>query len=495
MNVNSSSGISQVVSFLNKTAKAEPTSNSYIEKFNKSNLSFDNELSVSDLASMQALVVQDVVVENGVKDNLASEDLFIDVFGTELAFLDVSGISDDIGLSDDKNQMILARFAMKFLFPDKAVSADVLEILGDNENLKNAVAAVLAQLDDGGEAIKMFMKETGLVANKQAEAHAPVNSVSPTSTEETSSPGTNNEYRTFLLKESSAYQSSSDAKQKTAQTAVVEQRNAPPPEDEKSATEARNRVRLGINAATGSEITAQESRRNRSKAGRYLSMHGSGQSEALVATGFAKQFRGKRRFISSDVMTSIISSHLPSNQIEVDEKNYSFREAVAVLVSIGTTKPDAIAYLKDAMLNRKAFELVADADDKVQANNKKTQEYKKEAEGQVKELDIIINMFKNADNVKLFINSTYDKVIDYLNKGIELLDSASYEKIQYLSKLNDSKKSDVTANVMAKILDAKSREYLMFLSRLANNSQNANLTNSQITIRPHEQPVSVVSNI
>jgi len=162
------SGISQVIKFLNNNISAQKSEYS-LPEFNKNKIKFE-DITASEIAAVQAMVVQDVIDDKGSVDSIWSDAQFKEVFDSPLEFLDLDKISISISATDDKSQLILARFVMRFMQTKQDKIAEAVKILQNNPELKEAVRQVLDGLDDDGKSLKIFDKVFSPIAEQVTES-------------------------------------------------------------------------------------------------------------------------------------------------------------------------------------------------------------------------------------------------------------------------------------------------------------------------------------
>lgn len=164
--------IAQVTSFLNAYAKKEETNKTVDKKVTEvlpTAVPIGNApLTLHDIEINQDidlnLIQEKIVKDEGESSNdIWSEEDFQVIWKLSHQ-LAVNRFNTDFDEKDDESQIILARFAIKFLF-DKSPSADVLKAINSNPAFKETLRQVLLGVNDGGKAVGRFDKFLEIKAN------------------------------------------------------------------------------------------------------------------------------------------------------------------------------------------------------------------------------------------------------------------------------------------------------------------------------------------
>ena len=149
---------SQVANFLNaynNSVKPSQTQN------NPKQLQ-DEQAELAPLTSEVLVSMGNFIMEEPLKEYMNVDDMLSLIFAGDKSLGDLAKVFTGNKSTIDSKELILARFAMKFLF-DKILDqnnpkmAEVVNILNNNNDLKDAVEQVLSALDDKS-AINRFKK-------------------------------------------------------------------------------------------------------------------------------------------------------------------------------------------------------------------------------------------------------------------------------------------------------------------------------------------------
>lgn len=146
------SGMQQLVAFLNNKGIDDKSSD--IQKDNPS-IQFFEDVTAEEISLMQSIIVEKVIDDKDSVDSSLSNELFMEIFFPSLMYINLDGVSISTSITDDKSQLILARFAMRFMQTKQEKIDEAVAILNKNLELKEAVKMVLAELDNQ-EAIERF---------------------------------------------------------------------------------------------------------------------------------------------------------------------------------------------------------------------------------------------------------------------------------------------------------------------------------------------------
>jgi hypothetical protein len=140
---------SQVANFLNaynNSVKPSQTPN------NPKQLQ-DEQAELAPLTSDVLVSMRNFIMEEPLKESMNVDDMLSLVFSGDKSLSKLAKVFIDNNSTNDSKELILARFAMKFFF-DKILDqnnpkmAEVVNILNNNNDLKEAVKQVLSELDD-----------------------------------------------------------------------------------------------------------------------------------------------------------------------------------------------------------------------------------------------------------------------------------------------------------------------------------------------------------